>query len=52
MTNIYVEYTDLLTGIHSTEVLTWRAFCDMSVEDQHIRIDFCCSVDDPRVNVD
>ena len=49
MKNIYVEYIDTITGNHNTEVLNWLAFCDLSMEPQ-MKIIFCCSTDDPRVN--
>lgn len=49
MKNIYVEYTDHITGNRNTEVLSWDAFCDLSME-QQMEITFCCSADDPRVN--
>lgn len=51
MTNIYVEYTDHIAKVNHSEILTWSAFCDMSME-QHIEITFCCITDDPRINVD
>lgn len=49
MKNIYVEYIDHITGNHNTEVLSWDAFCNLSME-QQMEITFCCSADDPRVN--
>ena len=49
MKNIYVEYTDTITGDHNTEILNWIAFCDLSMEPQ-MEIIFCCPTDDPRVN--
>jgi hypothetical protein len=49
MKNIYVEYTDHITNNRNTEVLSWDAFCDLSMEPQ-MEIHFCCSTDDPRVN--
>ena len=50
MKNIYVEYIDHHNN-KNTEVLTWSAFCDLSME-QGIEILFCCSANDPRVNAE
>lgn len=50
-TEMYVEYTDHLHGFHHTEVLSWEAFCDLGME-PFMEITFCCSVNDPRVNVE
>lgn len=51
MKDIYVEYIDTITGNHNTEVLSWLAFCGLSMEPQ-MEILFCCTTDDPRVNVE
>ena len=51
MKDMYVEYTDHITNTKNTEVMSWNAFCDLGME-RHIEITFCCSVDDPRVNVE
>lgn len=51
MKNIYVEYIDHITNTKNTEVLSWSAFCDLSME-RHIEVTFCCTTDDPRVNVE
>ena len=47
--DMYVEYIDHITGIHNTEILSWRAFCNLGME-RFIEITFCCATDDPRVN--
>ena len=51
MKDMYVEYIDHITGNHNTEILSWRAFCDLGMEPQ-MEITFCCTTDDPRVNVE
>jgi len=49
MKEVYVEYVDHITKVHNSEVLTWRAFCSLSMEPQ-MEILFCCFTDDPRIN--
>jgi len=49
-TDMWVEYTNTIEGWSYSEVLSWEAFCDLSME-RGIEITFCCSVDDPRLHV-
>ena len=49
MKKVYVEYLDTITNTKNTEVLSWEAFCSLSME-RHIEVLFCCSSNDPRVN--
>lgn len=51
MKDMFVEYIDHITNTKNTEILNWSAFCDLSME-RHIEVTFCCTTDDPRVNVE
>ena len=47
--DMYVEYYITYLNVKHTDVMSWRAFCNLCLE-RGIEIIFCCATDDPRVN--
>lgn len=49
---MYVEYTAPEFGDElQSERMSWGAFCEACME-WGVVIHFCCSVDDPRINIE
>lgn len=51
MPNMFVHYKHNLENFEMTETLSWEAFCNLSME-YGVDILFCCTEDDPRINVE